>query len=284
MRRTAAAAHFRSDRRIWKRGPASCAARALPGTLVFTRQMQRILTVRQITNTWRPGRPWPAPQYGVPANALPLTASEDRQWATLAHFAASWVASRPCWCTSSSRTADPSPPPVQEKLTLRRSDCRAPGQSSRFYPRRGEHVFAVLATVIWIALTCFSVAAGIHANRGQPHRYDSTCAGSRSTAAPGPGSCPVRQVPAWHLSVRPLLVQQLLVRQQPADDGVGQEPVSVAREAAPEGQGRVHEFVAGPGDGVPPGLAQPRSIPASRPGVTRSSAGRRVKGFRSLHQ
>ena len=27
------------------------------------------------------------PQYhGVPANALPLTASEDRQWATLAHF------------------------------------------------------------------------------------------------------------------------------------------------------------------------------------------------------
>src|SRR3712207_8430198 len=27
------------------------------------------------------------PQYhGVPANALPLTASEDRQWATLSHF------------------------------------------------------------------------------------------------------------------------------------------------------------------------------------------------------
>ena len=27
------------------------------------------------------------PQYhGVPANALPLTANEDRQWATLAHF------------------------------------------------------------------------------------------------------------------------------------------------------------------------------------------------------
>ena len=26
------------------------------------------------------------PYHGVPANALPLTASEDRQWATLAHF------------------------------------------------------------------------------------------------------------------------------------------------------------------------------------------------------
>ena len=28
----------------------------------------------------------PAQYHGVPANALPLTASEDRQWATLAHF------------------------------------------------------------------------------------------------------------------------------------------------------------------------------------------------------
>ncbi|HET6241531.1 MAG TPA: DUF4870 domain-containing protein [Arthrobacter sp.] len=26
------------------------------------------------------------PYHGVPANALPLTANEDRQWATLAHF------------------------------------------------------------------------------------------------------------------------------------------------------------------------------------------------------
>ena len=34
------------------------------------------------------------------------------------------------------------------------------------------NLFAVLATVIWIAVTCFSVAAGIHVNRGQPHRYE----------------------------------------------------------------------------------------------------------------
>ena len=34
------------------------------------------------------------------------------------------------------------------------------------------NIFAVLATLIWIALTCFSVSAGIHVNRGQPHRYE----------------------------------------------------------------------------------------------------------------
>lgn len=33
------------------------------------------------------------------------------------------------------------------------------------------NLFAVLATAIWVALTCFAVSAGIRVNHGQPHRY-----------------------------------------------------------------------------------------------------------------
>ena len=32
-------------------------------------------------------------------------------------------------------------------------------------------IFAVIAALIWIALTVFSVIAGVHVNRGQPYRY-----------------------------------------------------------------------------------------------------------------
>jgi uncharacterized Tic20 family protein len=32
-------------------------------------------------------------------------------------------------------------------------------------------VFSVLATLVWIALTVYSVTAGIQVNRGQPYVY-----------------------------------------------------------------------------------------------------------------
>jgi uncharacterized Tic20 family protein len=41
---------------------------------------------------------------------------------------------------------------------------------SVFAPVAGS-VFAVLAVVIWIFLTVFSVVAAVHVNRGQPFRY-----------------------------------------------------------------------------------------------------------------
>ena len=102
------------------------------------------------------------PYHGVPANALPLTASEDRQWATLAHFGGilGCVPSLLIYLIFKDRgpfTAQES----KEALNFTLPPTPVVG-----------NLFAVLATVIWIAVTCFSVAAGIHVNRGQPHRYE----------------------------------------------------------------------------------------------------------------
>lgn len=41
---------------------------------------------------------------------------------------------------------------------------------SFFSPGVGS-VFAILALIIWVLLTVFSVIAAIRVNRGQPHRY-----------------------------------------------------------------------------------------------------------------
>ena len=111
--------------------------------------------------------------HGVPANALPLTANEDRQWATLSHFGGILgcvpallifliFRDRGPFTAPASRGAlDFSPPPTI-----------AAGVANIlvFIPVIGN-IFAVIATLIWIALTCFSVSAGIHVNKGQPHRY-----------------------------------------------------------------------------------------------------------------
>ena len=110
---------------------------------------------------------------GVPANALPLTASEDRQWATLAHFGGIlgcvpslliYLIFRergPFTAQESKEALNFSLPPTIAALVA---------NILVFIPVVGN-IFAVIATLIWIALTCFSVAAGIHVNKGQPHRY-----------------------------------------------------------------------------------------------------------------
>jgi uncharacterized Tic20 family protein len=110
---------------------------------------------------------------GVPANALPLTASEDRQWATLAHFGGilGCVPSLliflifrergPFTAQESKEALNFSLPPTIAALVA---------NLLVFIPVVGN-IFAVIATLIWIALTCYSVAAGIHVNKGQPHRY-----------------------------------------------------------------------------------------------------------------
>lgn len=110
---------------------------------------------------------------GVPANALPLTASEDRQWATLAHFGGIlgcvpsllifliFKERGPFTAQESKEALNFSLPPTIAALVA---------NLLVFIPVVGN-IFAVIATLIWIALTCFSVAAGIHVNKGQPHRY-----------------------------------------------------------------------------------------------------------------
>jgi len=113
------------------------------------------------------------PYEGSPANALPLTASEDRQWATLAHFGGilGCVPSLVIFLVFRERgpfTAQESkealnftfPPTVLALLF----------NLLGLLPLVGG-VFAVLAALIWIALSVCSVAAGIQVNRGRPYRY-----------------------------------------------------------------------------------------------------------------
>ncbi len=111
--------------------------------------------------------------HGVPANALPLTASEDRQWATLAHFGGilGCIPSLLIYLIFRDRgpfTAQESKEALN--FSLPPTIAAVLANILVFIPYVGN-IFAVIATLIWVALTCFSVAAGIHVNRGQPHRY-----------------------------------------------------------------------------------------------------------------
>ena len=113
------------------------------------------------------------PYHGVPANALPLTANEDRQWATLSHFGGilGCVPALLIYLIFKDRgpfTAQESKEALN--FTLPPTIAAVVCNLLVFVPVVGN-IFAVLATVIWIAVTCFSVAAGIHVNRGQPYRY-----------------------------------------------------------------------------------------------------------------
>ncbi|MET3811419.1 DUF4870 domain-containing protein [Arthrobacter sp. UYEF3] len=115
-----------------------------------------------------------SPYHGVPANALPLTAREDRQWATLAHFGGilGCIPALLIYLIFKDRgpfTAQESKEALN--FTLPPTIAAVLANVLVFVPVVGN-LFAVLATLIWIALACYSVAAGIHVNRGQPYRYD----------------------------------------------------------------------------------------------------------------
>ncbi|KNH18967.1 hypothetical protein ACU18_06380 [Arthrobacter sp. ZBG10] len=119
------------------------------------------------------GRQSRSEYHGVPANALPLTASEDRQWATLAHFGGI------LGCIPSLLVylifRDRGPFTAQESkealnFSLPPTIAAVVANILVFIPVIGN-IFAVAAALIWIALTCYSVAAGIRVNRGQPYRY-----------------------------------------------------------------------------------------------------------------
>ena len=139
------------------------------------------------------------PYHGVPANALPLTASEDRQWATLAHFGGilGCVPSLLIYLIFKDRgpfTAQESKEALNFTLppTLAAVLCNL----LVFIPVVGN-LFAVLATVIWIAVTCFSVAAGslLCGRVLWPLMRQPTIGGFAGQTSPA-GSCGRRRRPA----------------------------------------------------------------------------------------
>ena len=113
------------------------------------------------------------PYTGASAVPEPLSSSEDRQWAMLAHFGGilGFVPSLLIYLIFKDRgpfTAQESKEALN--FTLPPTLVAVVANILSLIPWVGG-IFAVLAALIWIALTVFSVIAGIHVNRGQPYRY-----------------------------------------------------------------------------------------------------------------
>lgn len=121
----------------------------------------------------------PAPRANIPAfqgasaSAPPLTPSEDRQWATLAHFLGilGFVPSLVIFLIFRDR----GPFTEQEakeafNFTFPPSIVAGICLLLSLIPGIGG-IFAVLNALIWVTLAGFAVAAGIHVNRGRPYRY-----------------------------------------------------------------------------------------------------------------
>lgn len=118
------------------------------------------------------GRTRPAFE-GTPANALPLTASEDRQFATLAHFGGilGFIPSLIIFLIFKDRgpfTAQESKEALN--FTLPPTLLALTAWLLSLLPEIGG-IFAVVNALIWVTITIFSVGAGIQVNRGRPYRY-----------------------------------------------------------------------------------------------------------------
>ncbi len=110
---------------------------------------------------------------GSSAAALPLTPSEDRQWATIAHFGAvlGFVPSLVIYLVYKDRgpfTAQESREALN--FTVPPTVAAIVANLLSVIPVIGG-VFGVIAVAIWLGLTVWGVVAGIHCNRGQPYRY-----------------------------------------------------------------------------------------------------------------
>ncbi|WP_318241956.1 DUF4870 domain-containing protein [Arthrobacter gallicola] len=114
------------------------------------------------------------PDYqGAPANALPLTASEDRQWATMAHFGGilGFVPSLIIYLVFKDRgpfTAQESKEALN--FTLPPTLLALLAWLLSFIPVIGGF-FAIINALLWITVAVASVIAGIECNRGRPYRY-----------------------------------------------------------------------------------------------------------------
>ena len=110
---------------------------------------------------------------GAPANALPLTASEDRQWATMAHFGGilGFIPSMVIYLVFRDRgpfTAQESKEALN--FTLPPTIIALVAWVLSFIPVIGWF-FAILNALLWVAIAVSSVVAGIAVNRGRPYRY-----------------------------------------------------------------------------------------------------------------
>ncbi|MBG6180077.1 DUF4870 domain-containing protein [Arthrobacter sp. CAN_A1] len=110
---------------------------------------------------------------GAPANALPLTASEDRQWATLSHFGGilGFIPSLIILLIFKNR----GPFTAQESreafnFTFPPTLLAFAAWLLSLLPAVGG-LFAVVNALIWVAIAVSSVVAGIQVNRGRPYRY-----------------------------------------------------------------------------------------------------------------
>ncbi|UPO78347.1 MULTISPECIES: DUF4870 domain-containing protein [Arthrobacter] len=124
----------------------------------------------QPENQGSPARP---DYQGAPANALPLTASEDRQWATMAHFGGilGFVPSLIIYLVFKDRgpfTAQESKEALN--FTLPPTLLALLAWLLSFIPVVGG-IFAVINALLWITVAVASVIAGIECNRGRPYRY-----------------------------------------------------------------------------------------------------------------
>ncbi len=124
---------------------------------------------RQGDDSRRPG----APYQGMSADAQPLSASEDRQWATMAHFGGilGFLPSLIIYLVLRDRgpfTAQESKEALN--FTLPPTILAVLANLLALIDGVGS-IFAVVAALIWLAVTIFSVRAGIRVNKGEPHRY-----------------------------------------------------------------------------------------------------------------
>jgi uncharacterized protein len=107
------------------------------------------------------------------SSALPLTPSEDRQWATMAHFGGilGCLPSLVIYLIFKDRgpfTAQESKEALN--FTLPPTVVAIVANLLILIPAVSGF-FAVVAAAIWVFLTVFSVKAGIEVNRGRPYQY-----------------------------------------------------------------------------------------------------------------
>lgn len=126
-----------------------------------------------MSQNWQDHREPRAGWLGNVGGGEPFTASEDRQWATLAHFGGilgcipsllvylAFKDRGPFTAQESKEALNFTLPPTLLALLL---------NLMSLIPLIGN-VFAVLATLVWLGLAVMSVTAGIEVNRGQPFRY-----------------------------------------------------------------------------------------------------------------
>lgn len=103
----------------------------------------------------------------------PLTPSEDRQWATIAHFGAflGFIPSLVIFIVFRSR----GPFSEQESnealnFTLPLTVVGVAMNILAFLPIMGA-IFGVVAVLLWVFMTISGVIAGIEVNKGRPYRY-----------------------------------------------------------------------------------------------------------------